>query len=92
MKDLKINLKMGKASDWQKGLFLALLSSLVIFFLGVIFIFFKPATPSVKEIIDEETASTDISFDKKILEMLRTRQNPTLNTPSSAGKNPFAPF
>lgn len=92
MKNLKINLKMGKASDWQKGVFLALMASLVIFFLGIIIIFFKPTGQEITRIIDEETASTDITFDKKILEILRTRQNPSINTPASAGKNPFAPF
>ena len=92
MKKIELPIKVGKISEWQKGLFIALLFSIIIFTLSVIVLFFKPVDKTVSGIIDEEISSTNITFDKKILEMLQTRQNPNISAPASAGKNPFAPF
>lgn len=88
----KNNIKIELTMDWRKSFFAAILLSVIIFVLGIGFLFIKPLEKDIKGIIDEEISSTNVIFNKKTLELLRERQAPAAQTPAAAGKNPFAPF
>jgi Tfp pilus assembly protein PilO len=81
-----------KGSDWQKGVYLAVIVVLFIFIFACGYLFIKPIPEHVEESIAEELDSIDITFNKETLENLKARQNPTQQEVTSTGKNPFAPF
>ncbi|MBW6431592.1 hypothetical protein K0A96_00215 [Patescibacteria group bacterium] len=96
--NLKINFNLNelassnKGSDWQKGVYLAVIAVLFIFVLACIYLFIKPIPENVEDSIAKELEAVDISFNKKTLENLKARQNPIQPEEASTGKNPFAPF
>lgn len=98
MKNKSLNLNLNnlissnKGSDWQKGLYLAVISVLVIFILACAYLFIKPIPENIKQSINEELDSIDITFNKETLENIKARQNPVQQEVTSKGKNPFAPF
>ena len=96
MKALKIDLsklsRSGRNSSWQKAILGAIGISVVFYLLAAGYLFFKPLSTEIKDIIDQEVSSTNISFDQKTLEMLKSRQLPPANTQTTSGKNPFIPF
>lgn len=87
----KLEIKLDNV-NWQKSLFTVVLISVIAFAGIVAFLFVKPIEKNISKIIDEEISSTNITFDKKTLEMLRERQKPSEVSPASSRKNPFAPF
>lgn len=98
IKSKKINIdfkklqKSSKNTNWQRGVYLALLITLAIFVIGCAYLMFRPIPSSIKEIVDEEILSTDISFNESALNDIRERQNPTQTPKPETGKNPFTPF
>lgn len=89
LKKIKLNTK---NTEWTRGVYFALVISVVIFGLLCIYLFFKPISNDLKLIIDDEISSSDVRFNKSTLEMVKERQNPKETSEPSSGKNPFAPF
>lgn len=79
-------------SSWEKGIFIAVLVSLVIFLAANVYLIFKPIPDDLRAIIDEEINSSNITFDQKTIDSLKERQNPPESETPISGKNPFAPF
>jgi hypothetical protein len=96
MKDIKDKILKIKESNlktsWTKAIFATLLVSLVIYLAFNGYLFFRPIPTQIREIIDTEVNSTDITFDTKTIDKLKQRQNPTENTAAPVGKNPFMPY
>lgn len=90
-KELEIKLSNQK-TVWQKGLFFTVLVSLFVFIVLLVYLFFKPLSPDIKSVIDEEINSSNLSFDKKVIEDLTKKQQPTKSQEPTVGKNPFLPF
>lgn len=96
MKKFKIDLNKIKISNrnsnWQKGISGALLISLGIFFLALVYLLVRPLSKDVQNIIDTEISSIDVVFDNKTIDMVKKRQEPNQTTAPTVGKNPFIPF
>lgn len=96
MKDIKDQLLKVKESNlktsWSKAVFATVLVSLAIYIGFSVYLFFRPVPTGIREIIDTEVNSTDITFDTKTIDKLKQRQNPNENTAPAVGKNPFMPF
>lgn len=96
MKKIKFNTqeinKYNKNPDWQRGVLLAVITTLGIYFFALAYLFIKPVSSDVKGVIDREVSSIDIIFDQKTLDLLDKRQEPKNFTPPVVGKNPFVPF
>lgn len=81
-----------RGSSWQKAVFGALIISLVAYLAATAYLYFRPLSSDIKESIDSEVSSSNISFDQKTIDMLKSRQQPPDTTATSGGKNPFTPF
>jgi hypothetical protein len=96
MQDIKDQLLKIKESNlktsWSKAIFATVLVSLAIYIGFSAYLFFRPVPTNIRGIIDTEVNSTDITFDTKTIDKLKQRQNPSENTASAVGKNPFMPF
>lgn len=94
--DLKLNLKLlanrNRGTVWQKSILGVLLALLVLMLGGCGFLFFKPLSTDIKNIIDEEISSVDIIFDQKTIKSIEERQKPSESIETTTGKNPFASF
>lgn len=88
----KLGFLTGEKTNWQKGIFWALLLSLFAFCAAVSFQFFKGPSQEIEQTVGEEISSSNIIFDAKTLENLNKRQQPPANVQPSVGKNPFIPF
>lgn len=87
----KINLGI-KTTSWQKGVFITLLLGLLVYIVLLGYLFIKPVSPEVKDIIEKELSTSDIKFNQKTLESLQKRQQPSAPGQLPTGKNPFIPF
>lgn len=91
LKELEIKLSNQKTM-WQKGLFYAVIASLIIFIGAMVYLFFRPLSSDMKSLINEEINSSNVSFDKKVIENLSKKQQPVKSSEPTIGKNPFLPF
>lgn len=95
-KDIKFDFskltKNNRHSSWQKAVLGAVLISVAIYLIMAGYLFFRPLSQDIQDIIDQEISSSNISFDQKTLLMLKNRQEPPANTQTESGKNPFTPF
>ncbi len=91
LKELGIKLSNQKTM-WQNGLFYAVIISLVIFICAMSYIFFRPLSSDMKQIINEEINSSNVTFNEKVIEDLSKKQQPIKSSETTVGKNPFLPF
>lgn len=79
-------------TNWIKGVYWAVFACFILFLAANAYLLFRPVASEVKEIIDSDVNSSNINFDQKTLDSLKTRQG--LDTPivPPTGKNPFTPL
>jgi hypothetical protein len=96
--NLKLNLdinffnKKNKGTLWQKGILGVNLLLALFIVLSCSYLFIKPISSEIKNIIDDEISSVDIIFDQKTIDSIEARQEPSSTKDTSVGKNPFAGF
>jgi flagellar motor component MotA len=94
--NLKLNLKQltmkNRGTVWQKAILGVLLALALLFTVACGYLFFKPLSAEIKDIIDGEISAVDIIFDQKTIERVKERQKPLDNSGVTTGKNPFASF
>jgi hypothetical protein len=76
-------------SNWTKGVLWAILICFIVFVIANTYLLFRPLSNEVKGIIDGEINSSNINFDQKTIDALKTRQVPNSPTVTPGGKNPF---
>lgn len=87
----KVNL-VKKKINWQKSIFITLLLCIGVYIILLGYLFIKPISSEVQEIIKDELTTSDINFDQKTLDSLKKRQQPSTPSQAPIGKNPFLPF
>ncbi|MDD3480951.1 MAG: hypothetical protein PHW75_01850 [Patescibacteria group bacterium] len=96
MKKININIKelekLNRGANWQRGLFLTIVVSIIIFAGGCVYLFFSGIPSDLKTLIDEDISEVNVTFSESTLENVKSRQNPDKNEITPSGKNPFIPF
>lgn len=93
MKDIKEQfrqmLSANSKTDWTKGVFWAIFICFVLFSGVNIYLLFRPLSKDMQDIIDKEVNSSNIIFDQKTIDILKSKQGPETQIVLPGGKNPF---
>lgn len=76
-------------TNWTEGIFWAIIICFLLFTSANIYLMIRPLSNDVKEIIDQEVNSSNIIFDQKTIEILKSKQGPETKIILPGGKNPF---